>query len=194
MWLLHSGMALGLVLEHRTSSLSSWEYLRVCGSLSSKSTCVSVDLNKLFDWVPQGIMWRGGFDRRIGAASAIMWMLYWYVILKRELSIKTKLSKYQSVYVPIVTYGRALGSDGKNEFADTSSRNEFQLQNSTNISHGSLLGEAFWAYLTERRPQTQDWRDYISHLAWEHIVIPAGWDGWGEESVGFSAQTSTPMI
>lgn len=63
---------------------------------------------KLFDWVPQGIMWGGCFDRRIGAASAIMWMLNWYVILKRELSIKTKLSKYQSVYVPVITYGHEL--------------------------------------------------------------------------------------
>lgn len=57
---------------------------------------------------PSGYNGGSCFDRLIGAASAIMWMLNWYVILKRELSIKTKLSKYQSVYVPVITYGHEL--------------------------------------------------------------------------------------
>ncbi len=44
-------------------------------------------------------------DRRIGAASTVMWVLYWTVVVKRELSQKAKLLIYQSIYVPTLTYG-----------------------------------------------------------------------------------------
>ncbi|KAK0144408.1 Ankyrin repeat and sterile alpha motif domain-containing protein 1B [Merluccius polli] len=43
-------------------------------------------------------------DRRIGAASAVMRALYRTVVVKRELSQKAKLSIYQSIYVPTLTY------------------------------------------------------------------------------------------
>uniref|UniRef100_A0A8C6PHS8 Reverse transcriptase domain-containing protein n=1 Tax=Nothobranchius furzeri TaxID=105023 RepID=A0A8C6PHS8_NOTFU len=43
-------------------------------------------------------------DRRIGAASAVMQVLYRSAVMKRELSQKAKLSIYQSVYVPTLTY------------------------------------------------------------------------------------------
>ncbi|CAM4428457.1 unnamed protein product [Leuciscus chuanchicus] len=44
-------------------------------------------------------------DRRIGAASAVMRALYRSVVVKKELSRKAKLSIYQSIYVPTLTYG-----------------------------------------------------------------------------------------
>ncbi|KAK0138170.1 putative uncharacterized transposon-derived protein F52C9.6 [Merluccius polli] len=47
-------------------------------------------------------------DRRIGAASAVMWTLHGSVVMKRELSRKAKLSIYQSVFVPALTYGHEL--------------------------------------------------------------------------------------
>ncbi|KAK0156508.1 hypothetical protein N1851_000177 [Merluccius polli] len=42
---------------------------------------------------------------RIGAASAVMRTLHGYVMVKRELSRKAKLSIYQSIFVPALTYG-----------------------------------------------------------------------------------------
>ncbi|KAF7641692.1 hypothetical protein LDENG_00274630, partial [Lucifuga dentata] len=47
-------------------------------------------------------------DRRIGAASEVLRTLYWTVMVKRELSQKVRLSIYQSIYVPILTYGHEL--------------------------------------------------------------------------------------
>jgi len=47
-------------------------------------------------------------DRRIGAASAVMWALYRSIVVKRELSRKAKLSMYMSIYVPTLTYGHEL--------------------------------------------------------------------------------------
>uniref|UniRef100_A0A6Q2ZFL9 ribonuclease H n=1 Tax=Esox lucius TaxID=8010 RepID=A0A6Q2ZFL9_ESOLU len=47
-------------------------------------------------------------DRRIGAASAVMRSMYRSVMVKKELSRKAKLSIYQSIYVPTLTYGHEL--------------------------------------------------------------------------------------
>ncbi|KAF7656129.1 hypothetical protein LDENG_00046000, partial [Lucifuga dentata] len=47
-------------------------------------------------------------DRWIGAASEVLWTLYWTVVVKRELSQKARLTIYQSIYVPILTYGHEL--------------------------------------------------------------------------------------
>ncbi|KAL1282365.1 hypothetical protein QQF64_001168 [Cirrhinus molitorella] len=47
-------------------------------------------------------------DRRIGAAAAAMRFMYWSVVVKKELSEKAKLSIYQSIYVPTLTYGHEL--------------------------------------------------------------------------------------
>uniref|UniRef100_A0A8C6KZ86 Reverse transcriptase domain-containing protein n=1 Tax=Nothobranchius furzeri TaxID=105023 RepID=A0A8C6KZ86_NOTFU len=47
-------------------------------------------------------------NRRIGAASAVMWALYQSVVVNRELSQKAKLSIYRSIYVPTLTYGHEL--------------------------------------------------------------------------------------
>ncbi|KAK3567192.1 hypothetical protein QTP86_012462 [Hemibagrus guttatus] len=47
-------------------------------------------------------------DRRIGAAAAVMRSMYRLVVVKKELSQKAKLSIYQSIYVPTLTYGHEL--------------------------------------------------------------------------------------
>ena len=47
-------------------------------------------------------------DRRIGAASAVMRALYGSVVVKRELSRRAKLSIYQSIFAPTLTYGHEL--------------------------------------------------------------------------------------
>ncbi|KAK3558236.1 hypothetical protein QTP86_013969 [Hemibagrus guttatus] len=47
-------------------------------------------------------------DRRIGAAAAVMRSMYWSVVVKKELSRKAKLSIYQSIYAPTLTYGHEL--------------------------------------------------------------------------------------
>ncbi|TKS65493.1 LINE-1 reverse transcriptase -like protein [Collichthys lucidus] len=47
-------------------------------------------------------------DRRIGAASAVMRTLHRSVVVKKELSRKAKLSIYQLIYVPTLTYGHEL--------------------------------------------------------------------------------------
>ena len=47
-------------------------------------------------------------DRRIGAAAAVMRSLYRTVVVKKELSQKARLSIYQSIFVPTLTYGHEL--------------------------------------------------------------------------------------
>ncbi|KAK3566641.1 hypothetical protein QTP86_001840 [Hemibagrus guttatus] len=47
-------------------------------------------------------------DRRIGAAAAVMRSMYRSVVVKKELSRKKKLSIYQSIYIPTLTYGHEL--------------------------------------------------------------------------------------
>ncbi|KAK3562016.1 hypothetical protein QTP86_024486 [Hemibagrus guttatus] len=47
-------------------------------------------------------------DIRIGAAAAVMRSMYRSVVVKKELSRKAKLSIYQSIYVPTLTYGHEL--------------------------------------------------------------------------------------
>ncbi|KAK3531242.1 hypothetical protein QTP70_015215, partial [Hemibagrus guttatus] len=55
----------------------------------------------------EGRMYRE-IDRRIGAAAAVMRSMYRSVVMKKELSRKVKLSIYQSIYVPTLTYGHEL--------------------------------------------------------------------------------------
>ncbi|KAK3535487.1 hypothetical protein QTP70_016908 [Hemibagrus guttatus] len=47
-------------------------------------------------------------DRRIGAAAAVLRSMYRSVVVKKELSQKAKLSIYQSIYAPTLTYGHEL--------------------------------------------------------------------------------------
>lgn len=51
-------------------------------------------------------------NRWISAVSALMWMQYCSVVVKRELSQKAKLLIYRSVYVPMLDlWSRAVDSD-----------------------------------------------------------------------------------
>lgn len=47
-------------------------------------------------------------ERWISAESAVAWSPYQFVMLKKELSQKAKLSIYQSVYVPFLIRGHEL--------------------------------------------------------------------------------------
>ena len=59
-------------------------------------------------------------DRRIGAAAAAMWSMYWPVVVKKI---------YQLIYVPTLTYGHELWvMTRKDKIPDTGSRNEFSSQ------------------------------------------------------------------
>jgi len=49
--------------------------------------------------------WSNKIDTRIGEANAVLRELYHSVVTKRELSNTTKLSVFNSVFVPILTYG-----------------------------------------------------------------------------------------
>jgi len=44
-----------------------------------------------------------GIDTRIGKANAVLRELYCFVVAKREISKKAKLSVFKSVFVPILT-------------------------------------------------------------------------------------------
>ncbi|KAL1252568.1 hypothetical protein QQF64_017261 [Cirrhinus molitorella] len=47
-------------------------------------------------------------DRWIGAAAAVMQLMYRSVVVKKELSLRAKLSVYRSINVPTLTYGHEL--------------------------------------------------------------------------------------
>ena len=64
-------------------------------------------------------------DTRIGKASAVMRALHYSVVMKRELSKKTKLSIFKAVFVPILTYG----NDRKNAITSANVRNEVFTKN-----------------------------------------------------------------
>ncbi|XP_062296309.1 uncharacterized protein LOC134000829 [Scomber scombrus] len=124
-------------------------------------------------------------DRRIGAASAVMRTLHRSVVVKRELSRKAKLSIYQSIFVPTLTYGhelwvvtertrsRELGVD---PLLLRVERSQLRwLGHLVRIPTGRLPGEVFRARPTGRRPRGRPrtrWRDYVSRLAWERLGIP----------------------
>ena len=47
-------------------------------------------------------------DRRIGVVVVVMRTLYWFVVVKRELSVKAKFLIYWLIYVFIFIYGYEL--------------------------------------------------------------------------------------
>lgn len=51
---------------------------------------------------------RREIDRRIGTAAAVKPVLYWSIVVKRELSVKVTFSIYRSIYVAILSYGHEL--------------------------------------------------------------------------------------
>lgn len=64
------------------------------------------------------------------ASTVQVQTLYLFVVVKRELCFKAKLSVNWSVYVPILIYGHKLNSHRKNETVDTCGRNMFSSQGS----------------------------------------------------------------
>ncbi|KAI3363671.1 hypothetical protein L3Q82_001295 [Scortum barcoo] len=128
-------------------------------------------------------------DRRIGAASAVMWSVYRTVVVKKELSRKAKLKIYWPIYAPTLAYGHELWvMTEKTRSLDTSGRNEFppqgwlgaplergrEAQSSGRSSEfGRLPREVFQACPTgERDPRkTQDTLERLCLLAWECLGI-----------------------
>ncbi|KAL3973669.1 phosphorylated adapter RNA export protein [Sarotherodon galilaeus] len=111
-------------------------------------------------------------DRRIGAVAAVMRMLYQSVVVKRELSVKAKLSIYRSIYAPTLTYGHELWV--------VTERTRSRIQAAEmgflrKVAGLSLRDRVFRACPTGRRPRGRPrtrWRDYMSRLAWECLGVP----------------------
>ncbi|TWW66919.1 hypothetical protein D4764_20G0009510 [Takifugu flavidus] len=128
-------------------------------------------------------------DRRIGAASAVMRALNRSIVVK-ELSLKAKLSIYQSIYVPILTYGhqrwvmtertrsriQAAEMSFLRGVAGLSLRDRLGwLGHLARMPSGRLPLEVFRTCSTGRQPRGRPrtrWRDYISRLAWEQLGVP----------------------
>ncbi|KAK3546165.1 hypothetical protein QTP70_025142 [Hemibagrus guttatus] len=92
-------------------------------------------------------------DRCSGSSNA----MYRAVVVKKELSWKVKLSIYQSIYVPTLTYGHEL------------------WVMTERMPPGRLPGEVFRAFPIGKRPRGRPrtrWRDYVSRLAWERLGVP----------------------
>lgn len=66
-----------------------------------------MDPEKAFDCVAWSILWEvlQEINKRTGAAVAVMQTLYRSIVVKRELSVKPKLSIYWSLYIPSLTDG-----------------------------------------------------------------------------------------
>ncbi|KAI3359086.1 hypothetical protein L3Q82_002581 [Scortum barcoo] len=117
-------------------------------------------------------------DRRIGAASAVMWLVYRTVVVKKELSRKARLSIY-----------RVAGRSLRDRVRSSVTREELGVEPLLlHIERSQLrwLGHLFWmppgrlprevfqACPTRRRPgeDRTRWRDYVSQLAWERLGVP----------------------
>ncbi|KAK0142203.1 hypothetical protein N1851_020089 [Merluccius polli] len=131
-------------------------------------------------------------NRRIGAASAVMQTLHGSVVVKRELSRKAKLSIYQSIFVPALTYGhelwvvpertrsrvQAAEMSFLRTVAGLSLRDRVRssvIREELGIDPLLLRVERSQARPTGRRPRGRPrtrWRDDVSRLAWEHLGIP----------------------
>ena len=60
-------------------------------------------------------------DSRICKASAVMRALHYSVVTKREFTKKAKLSIFQTIFVPVLTYGHeSYGNDQKNAITSAS--------------------------------------------------------------------------
>ncbi|KAK3574089.1 hypothetical protein QTP86_002857 [Hemibagrus guttatus] len=121
-------------------------------------------------------------DRQIGAAAAVMRSMYRSVVVKKELSRKAKLSIYQSIYAPTLTYGHELWVMTEREELGVEplllhiERGQLRwLGHLFRMPPGRLPGEVFRACPTGKRPRGRPrtrWRDYVFWLAWERLGVP----------------------
>ncbi|KAK3509992.1 hypothetical protein QTP70_024336, partial [Hemibagrus guttatus] len=121
-------------------------------------------------------------DRRISAAAAVMQSMYRSVVVKKELSQKAKLSIYQSIYVPTLTYGHELWVMTEREELGVEplllhiERGQLRwLGHLFRMPLERLPGEVFRACPTGKRPRGRPrtpWRDYVSQLAWKRLGVP----------------------
>ena len=74
-----------------------------------------------------------GLHTQIDKASAVMRALHYSVVMKQNLSIKTKLSIFKPVFVPILTYGRVFSGYG-HEFSCADSRRNSLVNARVSIS------------------------------------------------------------
>lgn len=98
--------------------------------------------------------------------------LYWTAVVKRELSWKSKLSSYQSIYDPTLTYSY--------ELWEATQRLRFQIQSAEmSFFHrvarllrvSRFLGHVI--LVTDPGVGRENcWGDYTSNLDWEHLGIP----------------------
>ncbi|KAK3563836.1 hypothetical protein QTP86_002735 [Hemibagrus guttatus] len=133
-------------------------------------------------------------DRWIGAVAAVMRPMYRSVVVKKELSRKAKLSIYQSIYVPTLTYGHELWVMTERIRSRIQAAEMSFLRRVAGCSlrdrvKSSVTGEELgveplllhvergplrWLGHLKRpwgRPRTC-WRDYVSRLAWERLGVP----------------------
>ncbi|KAK3528750.1 hypothetical protein QTP70_011199 [Hemibagrus guttatus] len=128
-------------------------------------------------------------DRRIGSVAAVMQSMYQFVVVKKELTRKAKLSIYQSIYIPILTYGQAAEMSHLRRVAGHSLRDRVRssvtreelgveplllhiergqlrwLGHLFRMPPGRLPGELFWACPTGKRPRGRP-------RTWERLGIP----------------------
>ena len=67
-------------------------------------------------------------DTRIDKASAVIRALHYSVVIKRELSKKTKLSIFKTIFVPINTYKAVVETDSSETKTETKTAKFFRDQ------------------------------------------------------------------
>lgn len=124
-----------------------------------------------------------------------MWVLYWSVVVKKELSVKAKLSVYQSVYVPTLTCEPWVVTErvrlliqvveiGRGAWSQCRATT---YQKDT-VGHlgwmppGRLKGEVLWTFSTGRKPQGRS-RTFMSSavLGRPHCGQGKSWERYWRE-------------
>ncbi|KAI3354681.1 hypothetical protein L3Q82_019175, partial [Scortum barcoo] len=138
----------------------------------------------------EGKMEREIDRRRIGAASAVMRLVYQdRHVVKKELSRKAKLSIY-TVNLRSHPHLWVAGRSLRDRVRSSVTREELGVEplllhiersqlrwlgHLFRMPPGRLPREVFQAYPTGRRPRGRPrtrWRDYVSRLAWERLGVP----------------------
>lgn len=119
---------------------------------------------------------QGETGRPICAAAAVVWSLYWPVMVKKEQIPKVKLSIHRSIHVPILTYGQ--------ELCDVTERARCWIQ----VKEKSFFCRVAWYCLRERlRSSEKSCRSSKSNGL---ICVNAPWR-WGHSyTVGGVSGTS----